>query len=663
MYLLFFLGIQDPDVLVYLVRGMYLFWSMTAYLFLIFIILFKTIVWEAHKKWIAIFVTLVGILSVLTLWTDLIISNVIYDTVSKIYYEDFWEIFFIYTFLYALYIPLILFFSYRKLKSLSRINKIRFYLFLLGYGFMMVCWYVFLVILPMYDIWLFEKQQVLFIIPLLVVIFYSSYRYNFIDIEFFFSKLFHFVVASFLSIGVIFMIHYYIEEGLNTNLRDFWGILWGNIYVDIFAWIVLFLLFHFLLQKIFPGNQKYTVLIKQLWKIRKKLSYLYNIWEVNRFLEKEMKELFQINSICIHLDTPESSLENIKKYFQKNTRYDLFINDIVFIEENKNKFDYEKIADEIDSRTYLVFPLFTLAGRFLGVLELWSKNFRDAYTTEEIELLQDFTQYLVSHIKYTEIYKEIQDLNVNLDKKVDEKTMMYNNLLNKQTDFISMASHEIKNPLWSAIFQLDCLIDDIKEKAISEEKILEELEVLNTQIVRVGTLTKNIFSSQKYDLEKVELYKQNICIDDFLSNKIELNQKWFPEIEFLFFTQQENIYNTIDKIQFEQVIDNLVNNSIKFIPKDSGKIQLSLYLKKEKMYVNIEDNGPGFSLDEAEGLFDKYTSGDIKNTWLWMGLYLCKKIIEFHEGKITAGKSETLGWAKFEIELPITNTVDSNYNM
>jgi len=54
---------------------------------------------------------------------------------------------------------------------------------------------------------------------------------------------------------------------------------------------------------------------------------------------------------------------------------------------------------------------------------------------------------LVGHLKYIEIYSKINDLNINLDKKVDEKTIEYNQLLNKQSEFISMASHEIKSPI------------------------------------------------------------------------------------------------------------------------------------------------------------------------------------------------------------------------
>jgi hypothetical protein len=50
-------------------------------------------------------------------------------------------------------------------------------------------------------------------------------------------------------------------------------------------------------------------------------------------------------------------LDGIKKYFEKDKSYNLFINDTVFIEENKHKFDADKILNEISEKSYLVFPL------------------------------------------------------------------------------------------------------------------------------------------------------------------------------------------------------------------------------------------------------------------------------------------------------------------
>gem|GEM_PF-4057656 len=72
---------------------------------------------------------------------------------------------------------------------------------------------------------------------------------------------------------------------------------------------------------------------------------------------------------------------------------------------------------------------------------------------------------------------------MNLDKKIDEKTIEYNNLINKQKEFIAMISHEIRSPVASAIFQADSMLDDIKTGDIFDIK--SELEILNSILIKI----------------------------------------------------------------------------------------------------------------------------------------------------------------------------------
>jgi signal transduction histidine kinase len=68
--------------------------------------------------------------------------------------------------------------------------------------------------------------------------------------------------------------------------------------------------------------------------------------------------------------------------------------------------------------------------------------------------------------------------------------------------------------------------------------------------------------------------------------------------------------------------------------------------------ISIADNGIGFQDWEENEIFEKYSSGNIASTWLWMWLYLCKKIVEYHQWDIFAKNHPELWGALFEIHLP-----------
>lgn len=629
---------------------MYIFGSLMWYLFLFYVYFYKKNIVNSDKIKIYLFIFSVIIISWITLFTPLIIPTLHFNPELQIYYEWFWSGFFLYQFLYLFYIPTFVYFAIKKFKKLSTLDKKRFQIFLIGYGTLLFFWYVFLVILPAFNIWMLEKQQILYILPLILAIFYNTYRYNFIDLPVLLSRIFHIILAFLFAFFTSKVAIYLIVSSMNPWLIHFWWLdgshqYWENIFI-----IFMFLFFYFLLGKFIFIENKYEKILQKILKIRKNLSYFYDIKEVNRFLSSEFWKIFHTNFAEISLFETHKT-QCLKHYFDKYKN--IFINDIVFLEENKNKFEAEKILFEIHQNTYLVFPLRNISGEYIGHFELWKKYFWDIYTKEEIDIITDFCEYLVDHIKYIQTYKKLYNLNITLDKKVDEKTILFNSLLNKQTDFIAMASHEIKNPLWAAIFQLDSLIDEFKHNEISWDALLKELEILNTQLLKVWNLTKNIFSVQKYDMEKINLHKQNIDIIWFFYEKIEIYKKLYANVEFIFENDLSEYYYSFDKIHFEQVIDNLVNNALRFIPEKNGKIIFCVKVENDFLHICVIDNGPWFQKWEELKIFEKYSSWDIVRGWIGMGLYLCKKIIEIHEWNITAKNNSFSSWAQFDIILPL----------
>lgn len=130
------------------------------------------------------------------------------------------------------------------------------------------------------------------------------------------------------------------------------------------------------------------------------------------------------------------------------------------------------------------------------------------------------------------MYQKIEDLSINLDKKVDEKTMEFNDLINKQKEFIGMISHEIKTPIASAILQADSIVDDIQNNEISHEIINRELKILQEQLLTIGDLMNKLFSVEYYDTRSITLFREQIDMKDFLLQEIKIYKKIYSDILF-----------------------------------------------------------------------------------------------------------------------------------
>lgn len=658
-YFLSFTTTYDKEVLLYLSRILY-FLSLFAIYSMLFFILFLNV--KNNVKYLQkanlLFIISFFMLFITTLFTPVFIWQMIYDSINKIYYEDFWKLFIIYKVLYLLSPFLIISLSFFKIKTLSLINKLRFKYISIGFSIFISLYIFFLALLPILWIWILQKEQILFFIPFVLSFFYVSHRYSFVNISLLVWKILLYITSWIFSILMTSL-------SLNTlfyfsNKYNWWYTLlfwkqsniitYSDIVIYMIIWFTFFNIFYFYLAKTIFLNTDKFIFIKNINKIKKKIIFSSDFNSLNNFLNTEFANRINTKYVNIKLNK-YYNLEWLEKYFIKNKSYNLFINDIVFIEENKHKFDSNKILEEISGKSYLVFPLFN-NNKFIGIFEIGTKKFKDIYSSDEIALFYDFIDAIILQLKHIDIYSKIQDLNINLDKKVDEKTMEYNSLLNKQTDFISLISHEIRSPLWSCIFQSDSIIDDIKWWNLDKDYLIKELEILNTQLLSVWDLTKTLFSIKKFDLNKIELFKSKIDIHIFLSEKLNKYKRENKLIDFIIDVDSEISFIFIDKIQFWQVIDNLIVNAIKFANKENPQIYIKIYTENDNLIFEIEDNGKWFDWIYSDGIFDKYVTWNLTNVWIGMWMYLCKKIVELHGWSIKAWDGQYLNWAHFQIIMP-----------
>ncbi|MDD5377261.1 MAG: ATP-binding protein [Candidatus Gracilibacteria bacterium] len=181
----------------------------------------------------------------------------------------------------------------------------------------------------------------------------------------------------------------------------------------------------------------------------------------------------------------------------------------------------------------------------------------------------------------------------------------------------------------------------------------QELNLLNRELIKTGELTTKLFSVQYFDTRSVALFREQVQLSNLLRTEYEIYSRMYEQVHFINLIDEDMRFVEIDKIQFQQVITNLLQNAVKFLDKKDSVIIMEAYRKKGVLSVIIEDNGRGFQGINVESLFDQYVTGSRELIGLGMGLYLCKKIINMHGGTIIASIGERLGGAKFSIDIPL----------
>ena len=227
------------------------------------------------------------------------------------------------------------------------------------------------------------------------------------------------------------------------------------------------------------------------------------------------------------------------------------------------------------------------------------------------------------------------------------------NSIERQNDFIWVISHEIKSPILAAIFQSEEILDALSLKKSSHHKIKEGVQDLNAQLIRTWDLLSKLFSIQYYDRDDVKLEKESVSFTDFITDELRLFSRIHKHVIIRSNFDKDIPSISIDRVQFQQVITNMLNNAIKFTSKKKPTIQITVRKVWKILELIIEDDGDGFVWIKPEEIFDKYSIGTAWWAGLGMWLYLCRRIIHLHSWTIIADTSQKYWGAKFSITLPL----------
>jgi len=228
-----------------------------------------------------------------------------------------------------------------------------------------------------------------------------------------------------------------------------------------------------------------------------------------------------------------------------------------------------------------------------------------------------------------------------------------------QKEFINVASHELRTPIQPILVMSDILYSRVEDK---EQR--KYLEIIIRNAKRLQRLTDDILDVAKIETGSLNIEKEKFNLHDTIASLVSQYKTSINEIEetkninFLYIAEEQNLTIEGDKRLLTQVLDNLLSNAIKFTKRLDKNATITITTKTEKnnddnntMTVSVKDNGKGIDKEILPRLFTKFTTKSEAGTGL--GLYISKKIIEAHGGKIWAENNIDSKGATFNFTIPI----------
>lgn len=226
----------------------------------------------------------------------------------------------------------------------------------------------------------------------------------------------------------------------------------------------------------------------------------------------------------------------------------------------------------------------------------------------------------------------------------------------RKDEFIATLAHELRNPL--APIRNGLQILQLSPEVGEAAEIRNMMERQMSHLVR---LIDDLLDVSRISQGKIDLRRQPVAITDSANAAIEASSPLIASKNHrLSYTPPaEELYVYADATRLSQIISNLLNNSAKYTP-DDGVITLSVTKKSDDLVISVSDNGVGIDADMLPRIFDLFTQVSqnhelAKGGGLGIGLSLVKRLVEMHEGTITAESAGLGQGSRFIVTMPLTS--------
>lgn len=255
--------------------------------------------------------------------------------------------------------------------------------------------------------------------------------------------------------------------------------------------------------------------------------------------------------------------------------------------------------------------------------------------------------------------KELKELNIGLEAKVEERTIKLKELNATKDKFFSIIAHDLKNPFNTLMGFSELLLENMDMYNL--EQIREYIAIIFETSRTSYSLLENLLDWSRSQTGRIKMEPKEIDISSLVALNIRLLESPARKKSILLQSNiEEKTFAFADKNMIETIVRNLISNAIKFTG-EGGNITVEAERNGNVLQVCIVDTGIGIRSESIDKLFridqNISTKGTANESGTGLGLILCKEFIERNGGEIWVESEEGKG-SQFYFTLPMTKKED-----